>query len=310
MTAKRIILAGGSGFLGTLLARALAARGDSVVVLTRRPSLREDEVREESWDGRTVGHWAGLLNGAHGVFNFAGRSIDCRFTEKNRREIIASRVNSTRAIGEAIRRCAEPPAVWVQAAGDAIYGDSDDRWHDETSPPGAGFLVETCRLWEQAFNESPTPKTRRMLTRIGFVLSAEGGALPKLAGLARWGLGGRAGNGRQYISWIHAQDLVRIFLRALDSQGMEGVFNATAPNPVTNDEFMRDLRRALHRPWSPPVPAWAVRVGGWLMGTEPALALTGRRCRPKRLGGFGFWFRFPGLGRALAEIYGGVNGWN
>ena len=304
MNNGRIILAGGSGFLGTLLAQELAAQGCEVIVLTRTPSSRQGPIKEVQWDGRTLGPWTGQLNGARAVVNLTGRSVNCRFTPENRREIIESRVNSVRIIGEAIRRCAQPPRVLVQASGQAIYGDYGETVCDETTPPGEGFLVETCLQWEKAFNDSFTPSTRRVLVRIGFVLSDGGGALKKLAALTRWGLGGRVGNGRQYISWIHAKDMTRIFMSAIERNNIEGVFNASAPFPVTNAEFMRELRRALHRPWSPPVPTWAVHLGAWLMKTEARLALTGRPCIPKRLLEQNFAFLFPKLGDALQEIYG------
>ncbi len=166
-----------------------------------------------------------------------------------------------------------------------------------------GFPVETCLLWEKAFEESPTPQTGRVILRIGFVLGKSGGALQMLARLAKLGLGGTVGSGRQYISWIHSLDMNRLFLSAIEREQMSGVFNATSPQPVTNAEFMRELRRAVNRPWSPPVPNWAVHIGSRLMGTEACLALTGRRCAPKRLQDNGFSFNFPVLRDALTDIY-------
>ena len=302
MNDKRVILAGGSGFLGKLLSKHLTERGYEVIVLTRQPQ-NVGGIKEVYWDGRTLGPWAAQLNGARAVVNLAGKSVNCRYTPENRREINESRVHSVRVIGEAIRACSKPPPVSVQAASLAIYGDAGDRWCDESTSPGDGFPVETCLLWEKAFAESPTPQTRRVILRIGFVLGKSGGALQTLARLAKLGLGGTVGNGRQYISWIHSLDMNRLFLAAIEQEQIGGVFNATGPEPVTNAEFMRELRLAVHRPWTPPVPTWAVHIGSWLMGTEACLALTGRRCLPKRLQENGFTFNFPKLREALTDIY-------
>ncbi len=315
MKGERIILAGGSGFIGTALARDLIARGFEVIVLSRSVSRPEAPIQQTPvtrhpspvtchWDGRTICAWAEHLNGARAVINLAGRSVNCRHTADNRREIIESRVNSVKVLAEAIRRCALPPRVWVQAAGQGIYGDEGEGNCDENTPPGTGFLVETCLLWERAFNESSTPNTRQVLLRIGFVLGRDGGALKPLTMLAKWGLGGTVGSGRQFVNWIHVADLSRIFLSAIERQNWAGIFNASGPNPATNAEFMRELRRALHRPWSPPAPAWAVRIGAWLMGSDGRLALTGRRCVPRRLLDQGFKFDFASLPEALKNIYG------
>jgi hypothetical protein len=312
MTDQRLIIAGGSGFIGTLLSRAASARGYEVVVLTRqsrgdspRPgnvATQLPGVREVQWDGQSGGPWAEELDGAGALVNLAGRSVNCRFRPDNLRAIERSRVNSVLALGEALRHCSRPPRVFIQAAGEAIYGDQGENWCDEESPPGKGFLVPTCLAWEGAFQQSPTPGTRRVLLRIGVVLSAAGGALKPLLALTRLGLGGRAGSGRQFISWVHADDLCRVFLFALERQDLEGVFNVNSPNPASNAELMAQLRAALHRPWSPPVPVWAVRLGAWLLRTEPQLALSGVRCRPKRLLEKGFSFTHPHLAGALGEI--------
>ncbi len=305
MNGERIILAGGSGFVGTLLARELEAQGAEVVILSRQAAARRGRITQLAWDGRTVGSWAQSLSGAAAVVNLTGKNVNCRATPGNRRAIVESRVNSVKAVAAAIAQCAEPPRVFIQAGGQAIYGDFGEGCCDETCPAGEGFLVETCRLWEGAFNEVALPKTRRVLLRIGFVLGREGGALPVLAKVAKWGLGGRAGNGRQWINWIHARDLTEIFLSAIRREEFQGVCNASGPNPATNAAFMRELRRALHRPWSPPAPAWAVRAGAWLMGSDGRLALTGRCCVPKRLTDAGFKFAFSDLRKALTDLCGG-----
>lgn len=299
---KRVILAGGSGFLGQALARVLVARADEAIVLGRGASGMHGAVRHEHWDGRTLGEWARLLDGAKAVVNLAGRSVNCRHTPQNKREIMESRVNSVRVLGEAISRCQQPPEVFVQASSLAIYGDPGDRWCDEDSPHAQGFSEEVCKQWEGAFEQVHAPGLRKVVMRIGIVLAANQGALPVLARLTRWFLGGKVSHGRQYISWIHIHDLTEMFLAAMERAELSGVYHVTSPNPVTNAEFMREVRRALHRPWSPPVPAWATRIGARLMGTEASLALTGRRCRPKQFLESGFQFEFPDLRDALADL--------
>lgn len=304
MTAGRIILAGGSGFLGRSLAGYLTRRGREVWVLTRAPRAGRGPAREAAWDGKTVGEWARLLEGAEAVFNLAGRSVNCRYTRANRREIVASRVNSVGALGEAILRCERPPGVLVQAASAAVYGDAGARICDEDAPPGSGFSAETCVRWESAFDLLALPSTRKVLLRIGFVLGREGGALSTLAKLTRAYLGGTVGTGRQYVSWLHAEDMNRIFLWAVErGAAAAGTYNATGPAPVTNAEFMEALRRALRRPWSPPVPVWAVRLGAALMRTEAELALTGRRCLPERLIEENFKFLYTSLDEALRDLF-------
>ena len=299
----RVVLAGGSGFLGGHLARHLAVDGVDVVVLTRSPDRHVGPGRAVAWDGRTIGPWAAELSGARAVVNFAGKSVDCRYTAANLLEIDASRVDSVRVLHSALRDCQGPPPVWVQAASLAILGDSGDEECDESAWPGRGVAVQTCLKWEDALFQEQDPDVRVVCLRISFVLGADGGALERLGTLARCGLGGTVGSGRQWISWLHVDDMNRIFRRAIEDTALRGVVNATGPNPATNREFMRALRRAVHRPWSPPAPAWAVRVGARLMGTEPSLALTGRRGVPGCLEGLGFEWEHPDLDTALASIY-------
>jgi len=304
MNKKRIVLAGGSGFLGRALAKELLARNYEIVVLTRSPRARNDGVNEILWDGKNSGEWIQFLDGAEAVVNLAGRSIQCRYTPENLRGLAASRVDSVRAIATAIGRVAQPPRVWVQAGAVGFYGDSKDRLCDENSPAGSDTLAGICQPWEAAFNSVMAPETRRVLLRIGFVLGRDGGALPVLAGLVKWFLGGTAGSGKQFISWIHAGDLSRMFIGAIERDELNGTFNAVGPNPVTNREFMRELRRALRRPWCPPAPEWSVKLGSRLMGTEPSLALVGCRVAPKRFLEAGFKFQFPELPGALKNLFG------
>lgn len=299
----RVVLPGGSGFLGHALACELVDKGYEVVVLSRGASRDSNGIRQLHWDGKTIGEWADSIDGAQAIVNLTGRSVNCRHTPEHRREIMDSRVDSVRLLGQALARCARPPHVFVQASSLAIYGDSGDRWCDEDAPHADGFSEEVCKRWEAEFEKINSPGLRKVVMRIGIVLDADKGALPVLARLTRFFLGGRVGHGHQYISWIHVGDLTRMFVEAIERSDLSGVFNATGPEPVTNAEFMRELRRALHRPWSPPVPAWATRIGAFFMRTEPSLALTGRRCRPKRFLENGFHFAFPELRRALADLF-------
>ncbi|HEX6182530.1 MAG TPA: TIGR01777 family oxidoreductase [Pyrinomonadaceae bacterium] len=299
----RVVLAGGSGFLGRALAGEFARAGYEPVVLTRR--LRKNSrVRQALWDGRTIGAWARELEGAAAVVNLTGRSVECRHTPKHRREIVESRVHSVEAVGRAIQACAEPPKVLVQAGSLAVYGDAGRRVCGEDAPAGRGFPVEVCQRWERAFDSLELSSTRKVLLRIGFVLGRDGGALPLLARLARLYLGGTVGEGHQYISWLHVRDFCRLVLWCVERPEAAGVYNATGPCPVTNAEFMCELRCALRRPWSPRTPAWLVRLGALLLRTEPALALEGRRCIPDRLVEEHFKFLYTNLESALADLLG------
>ncbi len=192
--------------------------------------------------------------------------------------------------------------MWVQASAAGFYGDTGEAVCDESAPVGGDTLANVCRQWEAAFAAAQVPQTRKVVLRIGFVLGRDGGALPVLTKLARWFLGGAAGSGRQYVSWIHLQDLVAMFVAAVGDEKLAGTFNAVGPQAVTNAAFMRELRRVLRRPWSPPAPALAVKLGAWLMGSEAFLALASQRCVPKRFLEAGFQFQFADLAAALNDL--------
>jgi len=297
-----IILAGGSGFLGRSLLPDLLPMCDKVIVLTRGGDRTDGRVRYAHWDARTPGDWAKHLDGASAIINLVGRTVDCRKSPANKKVILESRVDSVNALAAAWKSVATPPRVWIQSATAHIYGDTGDEVLDESSPIGTGFAPTVGTAWEAALNDADLPGVRKVILRISFVLGRNGGALATLARLARLGLGGTTGSGRQYMSWIHTADLNAIILRALTDATMAGVYIATAPTPVTNVDFMHTLRQAVHRPWSPPVPAPFVRVGAWLMRTDPELALLGRRLVPTRLTNEGFRFRFAELQPALCDL--------
>ena len=304
MSQKRIVIAGGSGFIGTALAREFARRGFEIVVLTRSPRARTDGAREVAWDSESVGAWAAELENAEAVINLTGKNINCPHTPENLRGITASRVNSVNALAAAITTTRTPPRAWVQASATGFYGDTADKLCDESAPNSGDALSKICRDWEAACAAATVPQTRKVTLRIGFVLGRESGALPVLARLTKFFLGGAVGSGKQFISWIHLTDLVQMFVAAVEDEKFSGTFNAVAPKAVTNTEFMRELRRALHRPWSPPAPVFAVKLGARLMGSEPSLALVSQRCAPKKFLEAGFKFQFAELAPALKDLAG------
>jgi uncharacterized protein len=305
---RKIILAGGSGFLGTALARRFVAAGDDVIVLTRSPQERTDGVREVSWDARTLGDWAALVDGADVVINLTGKSVDCRYTEKNRRAIIASRVDSTRTVGEAIARCAKPPGVWLNASSATIYKHTLDRAADESGETGATaeakdeFSIEVIRQWERALDEARTPNTRKVALRITMVFGAGGGVFPVLRRLARFGLGGRMGSGKQFVSWIHEEDFCRAIEWLIERNHLSGLINLAAPNPLTNAEMMRLVRKECGVPFGLPAAEWMLEIGAFFLRTETELMLKSRRVIPGKLPASGFEFHFPILENALRNL--------
>ncbi|MFI5912863.1 TIGR01777 family oxidoreductase [Dactylosporangium sp. NPDC051541] len=305
----KIVLAGGTGALGRRIAADLAERGDEIVILTRR-ARADVPHRQVEWDGATVEDWAAELSGA-AVINLAGELVDRRPTPRNVELLRLSRVRPTCALVEAAAVLAEPPAVWLQASTLAIYGDAGDTELSETAAPADGppQMAGVARAWEAAasLTEAATfhraiVGTRQAILRTGIVLDRGTPALNRLTGLVRWGLGGRVGTGRQWISWIHITDFLAVVRHVLAHPAMSGIVHVTGPNPVPNAELMRTLRTVLHRPPAPPTPATLARLGAFVLRTDPALALTGRRCVPGRLLDAGFDFKHPDLEPALRDL--------
>jgi hypothetical protein len=308
MSQKKVILAGGSGFLGNALSSFLSNHNYTPLVLTRGPSQPATAATSQyiHWDATTLsGDWPHSLDNAHAVINLVGRTVNCRKTPANKKEILDSRILSTRALAEAWQRSTNPPKCWVQTSTAHIFGDTRDEILDESSSTGTGFAPDVGRAWEKEFNDADLCDTRRVILRVSFVMGiGENSALRTLSRLTRLFLGGHTGSGRHWMSWIHIADYCQIILRALTDRTMSGIYVVTAPNPVTNQEFMQQLRRTLHRPWAPPIPRPFVHVGALLMRTDPELALKGRRCVPTRLLNEGFQFQFPTLPEALADLLG------
>jgi uncharacterized protein (TIGR01777 family) len=252
-----VVIAGGTGFLGLSLGRFLRHAGHRVTLISRNPPSESgwDHVR---WDGRSLGSWVDVIEGASGLVNLAGRSVDCVKTPENCDAILRSRVESTLILGEAVRGLDNRPDVWVQMATAHRYGDPLDLVCDEDSAFGYGLAPTVGQAWEEAFADARPAETRGVVLRTSFVLGRSGGALPRLGLLARLGLGGRVGHGRQGISWIHETDMNRLFVRTLTDSTMSGAYLATAPMPVSNAEFMRELRRAMGMPLGLPAFGWMV----------------------------------------------------
>ena len=297
---NKIVLAGGSGFIGTALEAHFRAQGCEVIVLTRAPS----KPNHVQWDGRTVGDWSGTLDGAAALVNLTGKNVNCRWTDVNKREIVASRVDSINTLGAAIAKCGAPPAVWVQSGGIDFVGDGDVARGDD-APNGSSFLSGVCAQWERAFAGQTALPVRRVLLRFGPVLGWGGGPLPPLATLARFFLGGSVGSGAQHFSWLHLADAAGIVDWSIAHARAQGTYNAVAPNPVTNAECMRALRKAYGRPWSPPVPSFAARIGAALMRAPADIVLGGAHGAPKRLLAEHYAFKFAHIDAALAALVGG-----
>lgn len=311
MNQQRILLGGGSGFLGQALVKYFQALGWEVVVLSRTPQPGR-AAREVRWDAETLGEWTRELKGAAAVVNLTGRTVDCRYTSANRRLILDSRVNSTRVLGQAIAQCAQPPRVWLNASSATIYRHTFGPPWDETGTDFAAtpevkdaFSLEVIQAWERALNAVATPHTRKVAMRTTMVLGqARNSVFPVLRRLARLGLGGRMGSGEQFVSWLHEADFLRATEFLITHDELSGAINLAAPNPVPNHELMRAFRELVGMPTGLPATAWMLEVGAFFLRTETELILKSRRVVPGRLLKAGFEFRYPELRGALEDLHG------
>jgi len=309
---NRIVVAGGNGFIGSLLTETLVPGNNDVVVLTRTPRTTEQSIRQVVWDGRTLGDWTREVDGARALINLAGRSVNCRYNERNRREILESRVNSTRVLGEAIARCDAPPPVWLNASTATIYKHTFDHPMDEaTGVIGAtpeakdAFSIEVARAWEETLNDAQTPATRKVALRTAMVFAAgDGGVFRVLRGLTRFGLGGSIAGGKQFMSWVHSDDFCRAVEWLIERNDFSGPVNIAAPNPIPQREMMRIFRRECGAPLGLGLPATRrmLEVAAFLHRTEAELIIKSRRVVPGQLLASGFQFHFPNMQDAVREI--------
>jgi uncharacterized protein (TIGR01777 family) len=307
----KVILPGGSGQVGTLLARSFHAGGHEVVVLSR--TRHEAPWSVVPWDAETLGDWAREIDGADVVINLAGRSVNCRYTPANRAAIMDSRVNSTRVVGEAIACAAHPPPVWLQASTATIYAHRFDAPNDEATgilggaepdaPDTWRFSIDVALAWERTLDEAVVPRTRKVKLRSAMTMSPDpGGIFDTLLALVRRGLGGPAGGGSQYVSWIHYQDFIQAVYWLIDHPELDGAVNVAAPNPLPNRDFMRALRHAWGIPFGLPAARWMLELGALLMLTETELILKSRRVVPAGLLKSRFSCQFPTWPEAARDL--------
>ncbi len=307
----KIVLPGGSGQVGTVLARHFHAIGHEVVVLGRKPA--PTAWRSVAWDAQTLGPWANELDGADAVINLVGRSVNCRYTPANRREIVESRVRSVQLLGEALAQCARPPRVWLQSSTATIYAHRFDAPNDEATgiiggnepnaPDTWSFSINVATSWEKALDSVHAPHTRKIAMRSAITLSPDrGGVFDVLLGLVRRWLGGRSGDGKQFVSWVHEHDFIAAVEFLIQNDAMHGPVNIAVPEPLTNAEFMRVLREAWGVRFGLPAAKWMVELGAWALRTESELVLKSRRVVPGKLLEAGFKFRFPSWREAARDL--------
>ena len=319
MKNEKIIIAGGTGFIGRSVAEYFAPN-NQVVILTRNTpgtnnnafaAFKVDEayasnIRLVQWNGNDQGKWADEMNNASLVINLAGKSVNCRYNKKNRQEIIDSRVQPTKAIGKAIKQATTPPKLWINASSATIYRNATDRPQDEFNGETQNdFSVQVCKLWEQTFFETDTPATRKIAFRTAITLG-NGGVMVPYLNLLKFGLGGSQGNGKQMFSWVHIMDVCRAINFVFQNEDAKGVYNLSAPNPVTNQQFMQTLRNVTGTFFGLPAYTWMLKIGAAIIGTETELILKSRWVVPARLLQEDFQFEYPFLKEALQNIIQGV----
>ncbi|MBO9674959.1 MAG: TIGR01777 family oxidoreductase [Sphingobacteriaceae bacterium] len=303
MKYKKVVLAGGNGYLGHVLAKHFSPITDEIVILSRKAQPKQGNIKTMVWDGKTTGDWTSALQNADLLVNLCGKNVNCRYTEKNKKEIFDSRLIPTGLLGKTIEKMENPPKLWINITSATIYRHAEDHYQDEfTGEIGEGFSIEVCKAWENSFFETNTPNTRKIALRMGIVLGLKDGAFPRLLNLVKLGIGGKQGNGEQYMSWIHEEDAAGSISWLLDHPEIEGIVNCTAPEAIKNRDFMRSIRKAFGRNFGLPTPALLLAVGAKIIGTETELVLKSRWVKPTILLNSGFTFKYPTIEHAVQDI--------
>ena len=295
----KIVVAGGSGFLGKSLQKHWDEQGHRVVNLSRKPISKNDVF----WDGLTLGAWLHVLEDASVLVNLSGKSVDCRYSDVNKQEIYESRIITTQLLEEALKSVANPPKLWINASSATIYIHAESQqMNEEDGILGDDFSMNICKEWEKAFFSEDVSRIRKVAIRSSIVLGNEGGAFPKMKTIARIGLGGYQGNGNQLISWIHIADFCKALDYIMQHEDLVGAINVTAPVPVTNKLFMRELRRRLRVPFGINTPVFMLELASILMQTETELLLKSRNVIPEKLLKHGFIFEYPVIQKAIEHL--------
>ncbi|MEJ7609822.1 MAG: TIGR01777 family oxidoreductase [Ferruginibacter sp.] len=291
---KKIVIAGGTGFIGKYISKQFRSEGYEVIIISRQPE-------HTNWDD--MDGMVSSLNNAEMLINLAGKSVNCRYNKRNKEEILYSRTRTTNLLGEAILKCKVPPKLWVNSGTATIYRHAEDRPMTETNGEiGKGFSVDVAQSWEKAFFTFDLPNTRQIVFRMAIVLGKEGGVMKPLVNLTKTGLGGKQGKGTQKFSWIHLEDLYSAIKFVKEHTNLSGVFNLSSPNPVTNEALMSTLRKTLHISIGLPASEWLLKIGAVLIGTETELILKSRWVIPENLINGGFKFIYPDLEPAIVQI--------
>ncbi|MGX1929878.1 TIGR01777 family oxidoreductase [Flagellimonas sp. 2504JD4-2] len=302
---QKIIIAGGTGFLGNILIKNLKSYAKDIVVLSRKPQRSYENIRFIKWDGNTLSSWSVEIDGCDVLINLAGHSVDCRYNSKNRSEILASRVNSTKALGAAIQKAKNPPKLWINSSTATIYRHSVDKQMDErTGEIGTGFSVDVAKAWEKALFSFDTTKTRKVALRTSIVLGKSNGALAPLSNLVKLGFGGKQGNGNQFVSWIHEKDFAKSIMFIIKNKDISGPVNIVAPKPTTNRTLMENIRDTIGISFGIPLSRTLLEIGARIIKTETELILKSRNVIPQILLDSGFQHDFGTLEIALADLLG------
>lgn len=300
---KHILIAGGNGFLGLELADFFTKKGCKIKILTRSQNTEHKLADFIYWDGEHVGEWTKELEWADVLINMSGKSVDCRYTEKNKKLILDSRINSTRILCEALTKCENPPKLWINSSSASTYVHSESQQMTEDEGIiGDDFSMNVCKAWEAEFFKCNLNSTRRVATRTSIVLGNSGGAYPIMRKLVKSGLGGKQGNGNQFISWIHISDFCKAIQFIIGHPEIVGPINVTAPNPVKNVDFMKALKVKYKKWIAISQPKWLLEMGAALIGTETEMVLKSRNVIPERLEESGFKFEYLEFEKALEKL--------